>query len=410
MMVTRRYEYEFKKLITLYLKSNFTKGARTLDKINDMVSLRIKDKLSEYLDIEILKTPTLDDLIKEYCSKLPKESLNTDPIWAYDLESKRNVFKLIKLADGKYFFRLVKFLDGYVFKYTSKQAIKFNQFKLLQTGAFGEVYSISDDYVVKNIKLKNLSRDDRINIAKEIILGQYLICSDCNEYAGVCLALFYESSNNIELYMKRYNIDLFDYITSGNGILDNLHTKEMINSVRNLHRMGVIHFDIKMENFLCNIDESTKTLKQIVLADFGLADFKESVTKFNSVVKGSLRHLLTKQFYQSDIFEKYPEITDIYATATTILICKDTNFIELLEWPIDSNGRRRFDYMINDDSRILQTIDKMRSLYDNHYVGIFQDILEITMFCLQLCICIKEDDSELSYTMIDQITTKWEEL
>lgn len=53
---------------------------------------------------------------------------------------------------------------------------------------------------------------------------------------------------------------------------------QMINGLQCLHKMDILHRDIKPDNFLINIDNNQ--LPIIALADFGLSKFKKTFDSF----------------------------------------------------------------------------------------------------------------------------------
>jgi serine/threonine protein kinase len=226
---------------------------------------------------------------------------------------------------------MVAFLDGFILPGKSKQNLELYEIKdLIRTCSFGAIHKISDDYVVKYINLLELSKTDKINIAKEILIGQYLSCVDCNDYAGIYLASY--DYNMVRLYMKKYDIDFFDYIVNEDGKyleLNESNARQIIHSVKEFHKMGLIHFDIKMENFLCKLDDSKSNIDHIVLADFGLSDFKENFNG-NGFLKGTPRHVLTK-FFLNEILKFFYKFTSYFKTKNymfkTALIKKETESI-----------------------------------------------------------------------------------
>jgi len=54
---------------------------------------------------------------------------------------------------------------------------------------------------------------------------------------------------------------------------------QMANAIYSLHKMDMMHRDIKPDNFLINVDQQTN-LPIVALADFGLSKFKKTFEQF----------------------------------------------------------------------------------------------------------------------------------
>lgn len=53
---------------------------------------------------------------------------------------------------------------------------------------------------------------------------------------------------------------------------------QMANSIHTLHKMDLLHRDIKPDNFLINVGEDSMPI--VALADFGLSKFKKTFDNF----------------------------------------------------------------------------------------------------------------------------------
>lgn len=154
-------------------------------------------------------------------------------------------------------------------------AERFQIGRKLGEGTFGEVYTGTDlktGYKVA-IKLSKIDKED--NLAKEGKFYQYLEKRGlCGNDLGIGNLYWCGRGNGYYfLIMERLGKNYTELLEeSDNGKLDLFTVLKLgiagIEILERLHKVGIIHRDMKPDNFLVNSDES-----KIHLIDFGLAKF-----------------------------------------------------------------------------------------------------------------------------------------
>uniref|UniRef100_T1D128 Serine/threonine-protein kinase 1 n=1 Tax=Dendrocoelum lacteum TaxID=27895 RepID=T1D128_9PLAT len=158
------------------------------------------------------------------------------------------------------------------------------EYKCLQVigeGGFGKVRSAIQLSDQRDVAIKFVS-DKKItswyycqNQQKYIPMEISLMCR-CREVAGVIKIIKYfqiKEHKGWYIIMERFErfVDLFDYITNQNHLKEKLAVDfmaQLMTIVKDCHRLGVCHRDIKDENIVINLD----TMK-IYLIDFGAGGF-----------------------------------------------------------------------------------------------------------------------------------------
>ena len=84
----------------------------------------------------------------------------------------------------------------------------------------------------------------------------------------------YQDEDTLCLVMDLMTDDLRNIVNNNNGPLEEAFAqklfKQMIEAVHYCHQIKIVHRDIKLENFLIDLDQETNTI-QIKLTDFGLS-------------------------------------------------------------------------------------------------------------------------------------------
>jgi serine/threonine protein kinase len=194
-------------------------------------------------------------------------------------------------------------------------------------GSFGKVYQIvynnkpSALKIVDRLKIKDIqlmkTEIDIINMINE----KY---PNCGSKYLLCFNKVLEDENYIYFISELMDMDLFDFVQSDTYNLLDLCQKidlvyelslEMIEGLDVLHKLGIIHRDIKLENFLIGKDEKDQYILKI--ADFGLSCFIEQCNKTRA---GTLAYITPKNLYRLrfNMNLDWRPRSDLYALATVI--------------------------------------------------------------------------------------------
>lgn len=176
-----------------------------------------------------------------------------------------------------------------------------NDYKLkykLGYGSFGEVWKAIHIYKKKEVAIK-LERKNKNSLKKETITLRYLSNISC-----VPSVKYYGTFNSYNyLIMELLGSCIYKYLNNYTDELKFVKVKnvalKMINAIEQVHKLGIIHRDIKPDNFLMTLNN-----KDVKLIDFGLA--KQFITnngshKINtktSTIVGTLRYI---SYYVHDL-------------------------------------------------------------------------------------------------------------
>lgn len=165
-------------------------------------------------------------------------------------------------------------------KNESRPEIAVKTIRKLGSGSYGVVYKIMFNNVPSALKIvKKTSPEETEFLRKEIELIQYLIKNypGCSADNILCYSDISEDSQNIYFVSDLMKIDLEKFLQSKEyknmsicrkiDIIWDI-TKQIINGLKSLHKIGVIHRDIKLPNILINKKDKRYIAK---IADFGLS-------------------------------------------------------------------------------------------------------------------------------------------
>jgi serine/threonine protein kinase len=201
------------------------------------------------------------------------------------------------------------------------QSIKLNE---LGEGSFATVYEIGDDkkYVLKRMKYQkvnnNMKNNEQQNLLKNLffnyILQLYLSKIKeqnitCNIYefgTAEFLVESHESSSIIGyLYciMENGGDSLDTYIINNKNNIkkNNIKTmykifKKCASHVNTIHKLGYIHLDIKLQNFLIEDNNNDNDIDTIKIIDF------DTILKKNTII---FKEVGTCEYIHFDIYESY---------------------------------------------------------------------------------------------------------
>ncbi len=190
---------------------------------------------------------------------------------------------------------------------------KFEEFKLLQRGAYSEIYLLrnpqNDNRILKRIYFNDkpnpqlLSNKDMCYNEKEI-LEKFVEC----EYVVQLKESFYdESQNYLDFYFKYDDeIDLFNFIQNYKLNFEQKKSiaYNLVCAIIAIHKKNIIHNDLKLENVICN----PKTLGVKVI-DFNLSSDLDKEVIFIS--KGGSEFYCAPEKKQKKTFDGFK--SDSYA-------------------------------------------------------------------------------------------------
>merc|ERR1712012_507730 len=181
---------------------------------------------------------------------------------------------------------------------------KVNVLRPIGEGGYSQVFEVYDKnkkiFALKTVNLANQSERAKTDLIKEIVFLEKL--KNCS---GVVKAFEYElketdDSHWMYVLMEKGDMDLFQVLAAAREN-DNLtpsklrfYWEQMLQAVRDVHNMNIIHADIKPGNFLL-------VAGQLKLIDFGLA--MEEVPGQSYVEKKQM--LGTKDFMSPEVLSSY---------------------------------------------------------------------------------------------------------
>lgn len=146
----------------------------------------------------------------------------------------------------------------------------FHRYKLCKkigNGKFGQVYLGYNLQNNKEVALKTEKfKSNYITLKNEAKILRYLSDNKCREIPN--LYWYGKIENNLILIMSKYDCTLYDYInnTNINLISANAVMVKMINILEEIHKLFVVHRDIKPHHFMIKNNH-------LVLIDFGISTF-----------------------------------------------------------------------------------------------------------------------------------------
>ncbi|CCU55403.1 ser/thr kinase (Cop-B1R) [Adoxophyes honmai entomopoxvirus 'L'] len=158
----------------------------------------------------------------------------------------------------------------------------------INKGSFGHVYKIKDSYnniwalkIIDNTKYSY----NEIDILTHIRKSYYGL--DIN----ICIMEYYTYNNMyINFMFKYYDSNLSylvqNYILSSKDI--NNICLQICNGLRYIHKLNIVHCDIKPANILCNMHNDKQKYIKVAITDFGLSYYNNTKI-YSEVVTSDFR-------------------------------------------------------------------------------------------------------------------------
>lgn len=266
--------------------------------------------------MDIKKNIKLDNFISKLL-QINKQKQNNKPI----ILSKKNINSFLNYIKSKIHILNIKYnLElSYIFnflynKFTKKQLDKYNiliikkqlpkikvfkkydnipykKLDIIGKGSEGIVFSIKNhpDKVIKTIDINHLGLD--------IIFSQILIMEKLNN-TNISPKIYdyylYLSENNISVNIVQEKMDLTlqDWLEKKN-ILTDIYKLQIIDKLKQLHKLNILHDDIQTKNILVKIDNNKI---KFFIADFGKSKMIKNIFTVN---KEQELNLLKKKLFNN---------------------------------------------------------------------------------------------------------------
>jgi serine/threonine protein kinase len=157
-------------------------------------------------------------------------------------------------------------------KYAVRELPSYTKEKILGAGEYGEVSvvkvdGLANEYVMKTFKNKSLSEDALTETSMLTSLKHPNVIFV--EYLTVDLG----AEIRINLFMKKYNSDLYRYMSSKILSQDEVRNifRQILQGLEYIHSQNIVHRDLKSQNVLINNKNDVR------IADFGMAVYANSL-------------------------------------------------------------------------------------------------------------------------------------
>ena len=200
--------------------------------------------------------------------------------------------------------------------------------KELGRGGYGIVYEIvfnRKPAALKVVDKKNLSNIDLLQKEMDIINEINDLYPKCKSKNVLCYYDISEDEKYIYFISEIMMSDLFEFVYSEMFQKMNICRQinliwniilQTLNGLDDLHRVGIIHRDIKLENILIKRWKNKYIVK---ISDFGLSCFYE---KCNDHV-GTIDYLPPKVIYEKDVV--WTPSDDLYSIGTSFFLLLTSN-------------------------------------------------------------------------------------
>lgn len=200
-------------------------------------------------------------------------------------------------------------------------------------GGFGTVYAGVHKLDQKPVAIKHIGKDHVTRwekLGNDVVPIEICLMEKVMHVEGVIkLWDYFEKSDSVILVMERseHVVDLFDYISKEGPLNETTARnffKQIVQTIIDIHKMGVVHRDIKDENILCN--QKTGELK---LIDFGSGAFLKS-NPYSDF--GGTREYSPPEWITTRSYEAVPAAVWSLGILLYVMVCGDIPFEE--DWEI----------------------------------------------------------------------------
>merc|ERR1712032_941682 len=152
-------------------------------------------------------------------------------------------------------------------KYTVKEQ--------LGKGGFGVVYSAVRRSDGLEVAVKEVSKDEKVMLGSDNMPLEVALMQQLQDVPGVIKLIdYFEMNHSYFIVMERFHCkDLFDFISEQGPLPETLAKdlfKQILQTIMDCHKRGIVHRDIKDENILIDL----KTFRTKVI-DFGSGAYIE---------------------------------------------------------------------------------------------------------------------------------------
>ena len=204
---------------------------------------------------------------------------------------------------------------------------------IIAQGRFGSIFRL--EYEEKHYIIKRQDLDtpnEKIRACREILIHQYLSCTTCDNFFLKLEAFEFiknTEDENYKLYMffEKQTNDLKElrYILNVNLELKNQLDQFIINAIDYLHKINIVHYDIKPQNIVYNL---IGDVYKFYLIDFGVAKISTKTISKSGTQGYKFPNLiieLLNQYRRED--ENVSTLVDYFSAIITIL----RNYIEIYQ-------------------------------------------------------------------------------